>query len=164
MLIVQKHLQAITEVLTGKKVAPIGELLDKVKELQAERDHYEDLVGEVREEFAEYKRSFRTDADLQAENKNILDANVKCAQGIFGLEDTIDRLTAENKDYEKACNDKDAYMNQQSTIIAQLRTGLKAKDEALRAIMDREIKTHRGINEPYTSFRIAKQALEGKYQ
>lgn len=34
MLIVQKHLQAITKALVGKEVAPIGELLDKIKQLQ----------------------------------------------------------------------------------------------------------------------------------
>ncbi len=36
MLIVQKHLRAVTEALVGKDVAPIGELLDKIKQLQAE--------------------------------------------------------------------------------------------------------------------------------
>ena len=35
MLIVQKHLRAVTEALVGKDVAPIGELLDKIKQLQA---------------------------------------------------------------------------------------------------------------------------------
>jgi DNA modification methylase len=36
MLIVQKHLQAVTEALTGKKVASIGELLDKINSLNNE--------------------------------------------------------------------------------------------------------------------------------
>ena len=36
MLIVQKHLQAITKALTGKEVAPIGVLLDKINKLQAD--------------------------------------------------------------------------------------------------------------------------------
>ena len=153
MLIVQKHLQAITEVLTGKKVAPIGELLDKVKELQAERDHYEDLVGEVREEFAEYKRSFRTDADLQAENKNILDANVKCAQGIFGLEDTIDRLTAE-------LDTSNLALQEFARINLQLANELKDKDAALQVIARQKNKTGHLTGEDCQ--RIAEQALKGE--
>ena len=36
MLIVQKHLQAVTKALMGKESAPIGELLDKINQLQAE--------------------------------------------------------------------------------------------------------------------------------
>ncbi len=36
MLIIQKHLQAVTRALVGKEVAPVGELLDKVEALQAE--------------------------------------------------------------------------------------------------------------------------------
>ena len=38
MLIVQKHLQAVTEKLVGKKAAPIGELLDKIDQLQDENE------------------------------------------------------------------------------------------------------------------------------
>ena len=34
MLIVQKHLQAVTKALTGKDVASIGELLDSISNLQ----------------------------------------------------------------------------------------------------------------------------------
>ncbi|MCJ7828455.1 MAG: hypothetical protein MUP81_01785 [Dehalococcoidia bacterium] len=44
-------------------------------------------------------------ARLTAEFEKYRQANVKCAQAIFGLEDTIDRLTAENttikEDYDK---------------------------------------------------------------
>ena len=34
MLIVQKHLQAVTKALTGKEIAPIGELLAKIEHLR----------------------------------------------------------------------------------------------------------------------------------
>lgn len=40
MLIVQKHLQAVTKALTGKEVASIGELLGKIEQLQAENERF----------------------------------------------------------------------------------------------------------------------------
>lgn len=47
------------------------ELEDKNIELQAEKDHLEDLVGEKEEEFADYKKTFKSDEKLLAENKRL---------------------------------------------------------------------------------------------
>ena len=47
MLIVQKHLQAVTKALTGKEIAPIGEVLDKIKQLQAENRNLNELLKKV---------------------------------------------------------------------------------------------------------------------
>ena len=47
MLIVQKHLQAVTKALTGKEVAPIGELLDRIKQLRAENEKMRALLNDV---------------------------------------------------------------------------------------------------------------------
>ena len=51
-------------------------------------------------------------------------------------------LQAENKDYEKVCNDKDAYMNQQSTIIAQLRVENERLKEILKEYRTCELCKH----------------------
>ena len=43
----------------------------KVEQLQAEVDHLSDLIDEVREEAAEYKRTFNTDTELEAETESL---------------------------------------------------------------------------------------------
>ena len=62
------------------------EAVDKIRELQAERDHLEDLVGEVKEEFAEYKRTFKTDAELQAANEKLTNVRRRSAPPPSGAE------------------------------------------------------------------------------
>ena len=44
MLIVEKHLQAVTRALTSNDTAPIGELLDKIAQLQAENRRYREAL------------------------------------------------------------------------------------------------------------------------
>ena len=46
MLIVQKHLQAVTEALLGKESAPIGELLDEIARLQDENARRREALEE----------------------------------------------------------------------------------------------------------------------
>lgn len=48
MLIVQKHLHALTRALVGKDVAPIGELLNKVESLKAQIDALQAQLKKVK--------------------------------------------------------------------------------------------------------------------
>ena len=43
MLIIQKHLQAVTKELTGKESAPIGELLDTIIQFQKQAERIKEL-------------------------------------------------------------------------------------------------------------------------
>lgn len=68
MLIVQKHLQALTRALVGKDVAPIGELLAKIKQ-QAEQN-----------------------AELQAQNEKPPEDIFVCKCGWWGDIEALDAL------------------------------------------------------------------------
>ena len=50
MLIVQKHLQAVTKALLDKEVASIGELLDKIEQLKTENDSFRKFIKNVSEQ------------------------------------------------------------------------------------------------------------------
>ena len=72
---------------------------------------------------------------LTEENKNVLDANVKCAQGIFGLEDTIARLTAENAKQKELIEYVVSQDKQFTKGTLALEAEIKAKDELLKELV-----------------------------
>jgi len=132
----------------GTKDVP--SLHDYIVQLQSEINR---LITGKRDLFADDARVWKEEIDrLTAELEEYRQANIKCAQAIFGLEDTIDRLTGEIEEFKKDHHKHDVFTEWANsyldsgrwagydievaikTVILEKDAELKAKDEIIAKI------------------------------